>query len=71
VAHDDDVDRQCPRCRALIMVHIPHECDPSICIKCGGVWKKGQPRCKNCAGTGKTQWRDPEHTQDCEVCFPK
>jgi hypothetical protein len=53
------------------MVHIPHECDPSICIKCGGVWKKGQPRCKNCAGTGKTQWRDPEHTQDCEVCFPK
>ena len=51
----------CPRCKLMVMIHIPHECDPSVCYACNGYgieWNGAS--CIRCEGSGKTIFRDDE-----------
>jgi hypothetical protein len=59
--HTRKNDYLCPRCKVIVMIGIPHECDPSICRVCDGYktdWRGSQ--CPDCKGTGKTIWKDDE-----------
>lgn len=54
--HTTYADYQCPTCKQIIQIEIPHECNFQICHKCKGTgmmgWRHAEA-CDWCNGTGE------------------